>query len=194
MSDFKIGDKAVYPTHGVAEVVGIEKKEINASLCSFYILKVIATGMQIMVPREKAEQVGLRALATTSGCGAGIGAMGPLLDGGVEALRKQFETNVFALIGVTRACFPLLRDPEVHIDKQTWNRRQRGFMEKIKTGSLFDVAEVYRDLFRLKSTKVLSFGERKMLDHAKQLIVKELAVARKWPEDKVEKELEKACA
>ena len=161
MSDFKIGDKAVYPTHGVAEVVGIEKKEINASLCSFYILKVIATGMQIMVPREKAEQVGLRALATTS------------------EIEEVFE---------------LLRDPEVHIDKQTWNRRQRGFMEKIKTGSLFDVAEVYRDLFRLKSTKVLSFGERKMLDHVKQLIVKELAVARKWPEDKVEKELEKACA
>ena len=161
MSDFKIGDKAVYPTHGVAEVVGIEKKEINASLCSFYILKVIATGMQIMVPREKAEQVGLRALATTS------------------EIEEVFE---------------LLRDPEVHIDKRTWNRRQRGFMEKIKTGSLFDVAEVYRDLFRLKSTKVLSFGERKMLDHAKQLIVKELAVARKWPEDKVEKELEKACA
>ena len=161
MSDFKIGDKAVYPTHGVAEVVGIEKKEINASLCSFYILKVIATGMQIMVPREKAEQVGLRALATTS------------------EIEEVFE---------------LLRDPEVHIDKQTWNRRYRGFMEKIKTGSLFDVAEVYRDLYRLKSSKVLSFGERKMLDNAKQLIVKELAVAKKWAEDKVEAELEKACA
>ncbi len=40
---------------------------------------------------------------------AGYGAMGPLLDGGVEALRKQFETNVFAIIGVTRALFPLLR-------------------------------------------------------------------------------------
>jgi NAD(P)-dependent dehydrogenase (short-subunit alcohol dehydrogenase family) len=40
---------------------------------------------------------------------AGYGAMGPLLDGGVEALRRQFETNVFALVGVTRALFPLLR-------------------------------------------------------------------------------------
>ena len=49
-------------------------------------------------------------------------------------------------------------------------------------------------LYRLKSSKVLSFGERKMLDNAKQLIVKELAVAKKWAEDKVEQELEKACA
>ncbi|MBA1202518.1 SDR family oxidoreductase [Pseudomonas capeferrum] len=40
---------------------------------------------------------------------AGYGAMGPLLDGGVEAMRRQFETNVFALVGVTRAFFPLLR-------------------------------------------------------------------------------------
>ena len=90
--------------------------------------------------------------------------------------------------------FDILREKDVHIDKQTWNRRYRGFMEKIKTGSLFDVAEVYRDLYRLKSSKVLSFGERKMLDNAKQLIVKELAVARKWTEEKVEAELEKACA
>ena len=44
MSDFKMGEKAVYPAHGVAEVIGIEKKEINTTVCSFYVLKVIATG------------------------------------------------------------------------------------------------------------------------------------------------------
>ena len=160
MSDFKIGDKAVYPAHGVAEVVGLEKKEINSAVCSFYVLKVLATGMQILVPRNKADQVGLRPVASAS------------------------EID---------EVFDILRDKDVHIDKQTWNRRYRGFMEKIKTGSLFDVAEVYRDLYRLKNSKVLSFGERKMLDNAKQLIVKELAVARKWTEAKVEQELEKAC-
>lgn len=161
MSEFKIGDKAVYPAHGVAEVVGLEKKEINAAVCSFYVLKVLATGMQILVPRDKADQVGLRPVASAS------------------------EID---------EVFDILREKDIHIDKQTWNRRYRGFMEKIKTGSLFDVAEVYRDLYRLKTSKVLSFGERKMLDNAKQLIVKELAVARKWPEAKVEQELEKACA
>ena len=161
INDFRIGEKAVYPAHGVAEVIGIEKKEINTSVCAFYVLKVLATGMQILVPKEKADQVGLRHVATAS------------------------EID---------EVFDILREKDVHIDKQTWNRRYRGFMEKIKTGSLFDVAEVYRDLYRLKSSKVLSFGERKMLDNAKQLIVKELAVARKWSEEKVEAELEKACA
>jgi len=87
--------------------------------------------------------------------------------------------------------FEILKEREIHTDKQTWNRRYRGFMEKIKTGSLFEVAEVYRDLYRLKSTKTLSFGERRMLDTAKNLIVKELSVARKTTETKTEKELER---
>jgi len=87
--------------------------------------------------------------------------------------------------------FEILKEKEVHIDKQTWNRRYRGFMEKIKTGSLFEVAEVYRDLYRLKSSKTLSFGERRMLDTAKNLIVKELSVARKTTETKMERELER---
>ena len=84
-----------------------------------------------------------------------------------------------------------MKEKELHIDKQTWNRRYRGFMEKIKTGSLFEVAEVFRDLYRLKETKTLSFGERRMLDTAKNLIVKELSVAKNITEVKVEKELEK---
>ena len=65
-NDFRIGEKAVYPAHGVAEVIGIEKKEINTTVCSFYVLKVLATGMQILVPKDKADQVGLRPVATTS--------------------------------------------------------------------------------------------------------------------------------
>lgn len=160
MSDFRIGDKAVYPAHGVVEVVGVDTKEINKTICAFYVLRVLENEMQIMVPKQKADQVGLRPVVSAQ------------------------EAN---------EVFDVLRDQDVHIDKQTWNRRYRGFMEKIKTGSLFDVAEVYRDLFRLKSTKNLSFGERRMLDTARTLMVKELAVARKWTEAKVEQELEKAC-
>ena len=84
----------------------------------------------------------------------------------------------------------ILRDKEVHFDRQTWNRRYRGFMEKIKSGSLFEVAEVFRDLYRLKGLKPLSFGERRMLDTAKGLIVQELSVARAADTHKVEQELE----
>jgi CarD family transcriptional regulator len=74
---------------------------------------------------------------------------------------------------------------------QTWNRRYRDYMEKIKTGSIFDIAEVLRDLYLLKFDKDLSFGERKMLDTARNLLIKEISVARNVKEKVIEKELEK---
>jgi CarD family transcriptional regulator, regulator of rRNA transcription len=124
----------------------------------FYVLKVLDSDMRILVPVEKAEQVGLREVVQE------------------DQIREVYD---------------ILKEKELHVDKQTWNRRYRGFMEKIKTGSLFEVAEVFRDLYRLKETKTLSFGERRMLDTAKNLIVKELSVAKNTTEVKVEKELEK---
>jgi CarD family transcriptional regulator len=63
-------------------------------------------------------------------------------------------------------------------------------MDKIKTGSIYDVAEVLRDLYRLKTDKQLSFGERRMLDTARTLIVKEIAIAREQTEDQVKNEIE----
>ena len=77
-----------------------------------------------------------------------------------------------------REIFDILRERTIAFDNQTWNRRYRGFMDKIKTGSIYDVAEVMRDLYRLKTDKQLSFGERRMLDTARALIVKEIAIAR----------------
>src|SRR5262245_44128794 len=158
MLDFQIGDKAVYPARGVAEVVGIDNKENNGTVLAFYELHALENEMHILGPKNKADQVGLRPVATN------------------DEVDEVFD---------------ILREPDVHIDKQTWNRRYRGFMEKIKTGSLFEVAEVFRDLYRLKNTKTLSFGERRMLDTAKNLIVKELSVAKNTTEVKVEKELER---
>ena len=71
----------------------------------------------------------------------------------------------------------ILKIKEVKIDNQTWNRRYREYMEKIKTGSVYEIAEVLRDLFLLKVDKELSFGERKMLDTARNLLLKELRLA-----------------
>ncbi len=64
------------------------------------------------------------------------------------------------------------------ISRQPWNRRQRHYMDKIRTGSLLEVAEIYRDLVHLRTKKTLSFGERKLLDNVKGLLVKELCAAK----------------
>jgi CarD family transcriptional regulator len=96
------------------------------------------------------------------------------------------------LIGLTEVprLYSILRKRDVPVDNQTWNRRYREYMEKIKTGSVFEVAEVYRDLLMLKLEKELSFGERKMLDTARNLLVKEISLAQNVGEDQVEKDLD----
>jgi CarD family transcriptional regulator len=86
--------------------------------------------------------------------------------------------------------YSILKKRNVTIDNQTWNRRYREYMEKIKTGSVFEVAEVYRDLLILKLEKDLSFGERKMLDTARSLLVKEISIAKNVGEEQVEKDLD----
>jgi len=76
------------------------------------------------------------------------------------------------------------------MDNQTWNRRYRDYMDKIKTGSLYDVAEVYRNLSILRFTKDLSFGERKLFDTATVLLVKELSTAKKTDEEEIMSEIQ----
>ena len=82
--------------------------------------------------------------------------------------------------------YDILKKKDIEIENQTWNRRYREYMQKIKSGSVFEVAEVLRDLFILKLEKDLSFGERKMLDSARNLLVKELSVAQNSPEETIE--------
>ncbi len=85
--------------------------------------------------------------------------------------------------------YAILKDKDVTIDKQTWNKRYRDYLEKIKTGSVYEVARVLRDLCILKGDKDLSFGERKMMDTAKNLLIKEISVACRANENKIEEDI-----
>jgi CarD family transcriptional regulator len=158
---FAVGDKAVYPVHGVAEVVGLESRDIGGNKTNVYILKVIETGMRIIVPTTNAGSVGLRDLITS------------------KQVKEVYE---------------ILKARDIPRDTQTWNRRYREYMEKIKTGSVFEIAEVMRDLSVLRVTKELSFGERKMLDNARGLLLKELALAKNVPEHKIAEEIDSIFA
>ncbi len=158
---FSVGDKAVYPVHGVAEVIGLEQRSIGGAPTAVYILRIIETGMKIMVPTTNAEAVGLRDLITS----------------------KE-----------VKEVMSILRSRDIPRDTQTWNRRYREYMEKIKTGSVFEIAEVLHDLSMLRTVKELSFGERKMLDTARGLLVKELALAKGVSEAQIGTELESIFA
>ncbi|MEE9542297.1 MAG: CarD family transcriptional regulator [Thermodesulfobacteriota bacterium] len=87
--------------------------------------------------------------------------------------------------------YDILKDrTESMVDTQTWNKRYRNYTEKIRTGCVMEVAKVLRDLYLLKVDKELSFGERRMLDTAKNLLVKELSIAKNIKEEKVAEELD----
>lgn len=153
---FQIGDKAVYPGHGVGVIEAIETKQIMGSQQIFYILRILENGMTIMIPRDNAGAVGLRGI-----------------------IRKIDVAKVMQI----------LKERDVTLDNQTWNRRYREYMEKINTGSIYEIAEVLRDLHLLKQEKELSFGERKIMDMAKSFLVKELAIARGVKETEILKEI-----
>jgi CarD family transcriptional regulator len=119
-----------------------------------------------------------------------------ILDNGMKIMipmNKVGSVGLREIIGdkEVRKVYSILREKEVSVDSTTWNRRYREYMDKIKTGSVFEIAEVLRNLLLLKADKVLSFGERKMLDTARSLLIKELAIAKDCDEQDVETELRK---
>ncbi|HUT72219.1 MAG TPA: CarD family transcriptional regulator [Desulfatiglandales bacterium] len=87
--------------------------------------------------------------------------------------------------------FSILKDRDIRVgNNQTWNRRYRDYMEKIKSGSVYEVAAVYRDLTNIQQGKELSFGERKMLDTARSLLIKEISLAKNMKEEDVERDIQ----
>ncbi len=100
---------------------------------------------------------------------------------GVRSLVSVNEIdNVFSLLG----------DHNVKVDNSTWNRRHREYSLKVKTGSLLEIADVLRQLLLLKMSKKLSFGERKMLDQCKELLVKEIALSSGTPEPEISNKID----
>jgi len=160
-STFLEGQKVVYPGHGVGQIRAIETKEISGVQISFYMIRVLENDITVMVPVNKVDNVGVRAII------------------GEKEVKKVYE---------------MLRDKKIVVEQTTWNRRYREYMEKIKTGSVFEITEVLRDLCVLRAEKVLSFGERKMLELAKSLLVKELAIAEETDEPTVEAQIEELFA
>ena len=117
-----------------------------------------------------------------------------ILENGMKIMIPMNKVNSVGLREIigekdVKKVYSILREKEVSVDSTTWNRRYREYMDKIKTGSVFEIAEVLRDLYLLRSDKDLSFGERKMLDTARNLLVKELSIARSHSEEKIMEEL-----
>lgn len=152
---FKVGDKAVYPAHGVGVIKRIESRVIGGTNQDFYVLQILSSGATLMVPTSGCERAGMRGLIS---------------EGEID--------NVYTI----------LRSPG-KVSHTTWNRRFRDFNDKLRTGSVSDIAEVLRDLCSLRGDKDLSYGEKKMLDKALSMLVAEISAAAGRDSTEVQSEL-----
>jgi len=154
-TEFDLGDYVVCPGHGVGQVMSVEEKNIGNKIMSYYMVKIVANGMTVMVPTNSKD--------------------------GIRNLVTNHEID---------DVFNLLQDHDVTLDRSTWNRRHRDYLQKVKTGSLLEIADVLRSLLLLKLSKKLSYGERQMLDQCRELLVKEIALSSGYEEQEVTGKIE----
>jgi CarD family transcriptional regulator len=154
---FSVGDKAVHPSHGVGEVSAVEERDFGGRRTTCYVLKILDSGLKVMVPTEAVARVGLR-----------------------PVMKKREAQKIL----------DILKAPEVAVDLQPWNRRFRAYTEMLKSGLPSEIAKVLRDMYRLKFDKDLSFGERRLLDQARSLLIQELALAKRVAPTSIESEIQ----
>ena len=158
LSSFQIGDKVVYPNHGVGVIEQISSRTIGPNIEKFYLLKIKSSNLKVMVPFHNIESVGLRKVVRN-------GEIQKILD--------------------------FLTDGKCE-NNSDWKYRFKENSDRMRTGSLLEVAGVLKSLLILNQTKPLSFREKKMLERARYLLVSELAMAKNSEEADIEDILSKA--
>lgn len=154
---FSLNDKVVYPGHGVASICKVFSRNVAMQEITFFELQFQNKDMTIMVPSDKLEEVGVRPLSSVSKINSMLATIAE------PAQRvKTFEPTA-----------------------TNWNRRKKEYQNKLRTGSLEDISEIYRDLKHISCFKELSFGEKNLLLKTEALLVEEISAANKIDEDKV---------
>ena len=155
---FEVGDKVIYPNHGLGVVRCIETRTIMGTTCGFYSLRMADSDTTVLVPLDNVDGVGLR-----------------------RAIGDKEVKKLFTLIGNGK------------IDNhQNWKGRFKDNSDKMRTGSIYDVIDVLKNLTFLAKSKNLSFREKRMLDRARFLVVSEISEVVGDPAEAVEEKVSKA--
>ena len=141
---FNKEEYVVYPMHGVGKVVDIAAKMVLNKRKKYYIVELINTRMRVMVPIDKAKEIGLR-----------------------HIILKKDVAKVLKLL------------QEEYIEQEEeWKVRYQNNLTKVKSGSILEVAEVCRNLYKRARDKELSIMERKLYESAYSLVINEIALAK----------------
>jgi CarD family transcriptional regulator, regulator of rRNA transcription len=155
---FEVGDKVIYPNHGLGIVERIEDKTILGTTCGFYHLRIVANDTIVLVPVANVDGVGLR-----------------------RAIGDDEVERLFGLLG----------DGKID-NHQNWKGRFKDNSDKMRSGSIYEVADVLKSLTFLAKSKSLSFREKRMLDRAKFLIISEVSEVMRETASAIEAQVESA--
>jgi CarD family transcriptional regulator len=156
--DFQVGQKVIYPNHGIGVVESIQTRPIPGGKISLYQLRILANDSRVWVPQQNADGVGLR-----------------------KVIAPADARKIFNLLG------------DGNIDQQSnWKGRFKENSDKMRTGSLYEVAMVLKGLTHLSRKKSLSFREKRMLDRAKFLLISELAEVEGKTQAAIEERVDRA--
>ncbi len=153
---FGLHDKVVYPGHGVAKVNRIVEKIVAGRLASFYELKFLNKDMTVLIPIENTEGIGLRPLSSTN-----------RID------------NIFKILAQ-----PAKKIKQYELLANNWNKRNKEYQLKLRTGNIEEISEIYKDLKHISQQKELSFGEKNLLNQTENLLAEEISIVRKLEADK----------
>ncbi len=160
MTLFQIGEKVVYPNHGIGTVENISTRFFGAQNERFYLLRLTYKSMTVMVPFSHVQEIGLR-----------------------RVTRNGELARVLSSLGEEQ--------PRM---KGDWKDRFKENSDKMRHGSLLEIAEVLKTLLMLQTGKPLSFREKKMLDRARHMLITEISIARGLGELEAEDLLQRTLA
>ena len=144
---FKVGDKAVYPGHGLGRITSIETKEIFGARQKFYSILLANSDMKIMIPENRMKAVGLRSVIT-----------------------HQTAETVLDILQDGKEEYSLVETGK------NWSKRYQEYMKIIKTGNIIETAKVFRELLNIDDKKGLSFYERQLMLNVCKMIFDEISM------------------
>ncbi|MFA6065954.1 MAG: CarD family transcriptional regulator [Candidatus Babeliaceae bacterium] len=162
---FALHEKVVYPGHGVAQISRIFKQNIAGNNTLFYELTFLNKDVTILVPTSNVDAVGIRPLTS--------------------------QENISAVLNIISQ--PARKMNSYDFTASSWNKRNKEYQLKLRTGSLKALLEIYRDLKLIETYKELSFGEKNLLQQTEGLLVEEISLVQKLGQDKAIEQLRSLC-
>lgn len=163
---FSIDEKVVYPGHGVAKIARVVEKKVGGHITKFFELKLMSKDMTVLIPTDNVSSTGIRCLSSSDNIDTAFRIL-------AQPTQKSLDGDSVG---------------------SNWNKRNKEYQFKLRTGDLIEICKIYRDLKNIAQYKELSFGERNLLQQVETLLAEEISAVKNFGEDKALEHLRSSVA